>query len=152
MKSKLLIAVLLVLTTNAHAAQPVTKAEAEAFFKRMGELNNSFDEKYVDLYAKDAVITGHKHGTTEKQTLSGAQWQQLISFNLPKAKKRDDRSTFSKTRYEAVGEKMKVSAERYVVRKCNTDPDYYLVLGRQPDGRILITEESFALSVPGLCK
>jgi hypothetical protein len=137
---------------SAAQAQPITQTEAAAFFKRMGELNNNFDEKYADLYAPDAVVTGHKHGTDETTTVTGAQWQQLMLFNLPKAKKRDDRSTFSKARYEPDGDKMKIRAERYVVRKCNTDPDYYLVLGRQPNGRILIVEESFELSVPNLCK
>jgi hypothetical protein len=140
---------------SAHAAaqsQPVTQAEAQAFFKRMGELNMSFDEKYADLYADDASITGRKHDTGETQTVTGAQWKQLMLFNLPKAKKRDDRSSFSKARYEPLGERMKIRAERYVLRKCNTDPDYTLTLGRQPDGRILIVEESFALSVPNLCK
>lgn len=136
----------------AFAAQPITQTEAQAFFKRMGELNMSFDEKYADLYADDAVVTGHKHGTEETTTVTGAQWRQLMLFNLPKAKKRDDRSSFSKARYTPQGERMKINAERTVLRKCNTDPDYYLVLGRQPDGRILIVEESFELSVPNLCK
>lgn len=132
--------------------QPVTQNEAAAFFKRMGELNLKFDEKYAELYADDAVVSGHKHGTDETTTVTGAQWKQLMLFNLAKAKQRDDRSTFSKARYEALGERMKINAERYVMRKCNTDADYYLILGRQPDGRVLIVEESFALSVPGLCK
>jgi hypothetical protein len=147
-----LILVAFTVLANTAQAQPITKVEAEAFFKRMGELNHSFDEKYVDLYAPDATVTGHKHGTDETTVVTGAQWGQLMLFNLPKAKKRDDRSTFSKAHYEPVGDKMKIRAERYVVRKCNTDTDYYLVLGRQPDGHILIVEESFELSTPNLCK
>lgn len=140
------------LSLPALAAKPVSQPEAEAFFKRMGELNMSFDEKYAELYADDAVVTGRKHGTDETTTVTGAQWAQLMLFNLPKAKKRDDRSSFSKARYTPQGERMKINAERYVLRKCNTDPDYYVVLGRQPDGRVLIVEESFALSVPNRCQ
>jgi hypothetical protein len=152
MKSFASLLALALFSVCAHAAKPVTQAEAQAFFKRMGELNMSFDEKYVDLYAHDAVVTGRKHGSEETTTVTGAQWAQLMLFNLPKAKKRDDRSSFSKARYTPQGERMKINAERQVLRKCNTDPDYYVVLGRQPDGRILIVEESFALSVPNLCQ
>lgn len=152
MKSFVSLLALALFSVCAHAAKPVTQAEAQAFFKRMGELNMSFDEKYADLYADNAVVTGRKHGSEETTTVTGAQWAQLMLFNLPKAKKRDDRSSFSKARYTPQGERMKINAERQVLRKCNTDPDYYVVLGRQPDGRILIVEESFALSVPNLCQ
>ena len=152
MKSFISLLALALFSVCAHAAKPVTQAEAQAFFKRMGELNMSFDEKYADLYADDAVVTGRKHGSEETTTVTGANWAQLMLFNLPKAKKRDDRSSFSKARYTPQGERMKINAERQVLRKCNTDPDYYVVLGRQPDGRILIVEESFALSVPNLCQ
>lgn len=152
MKSFVTLLALALFSICAHAAKPVTQAEAEAFFKRMGELNMSFDEKYADLYADNAVVTGRKHGSEETTTVTGAQWAQLMLFNLPKAKKRDDRSSFSKPRYTPQGEHMKISAQRQVLRKCNTDPDYYVVISRQPDGRILIVEESFALSVPNLCQ
>lgn len=152
MKSLVSLLALALLSAPVLAAKPVSQTEAEAFFKRMGEMNMSFDEKYAELYADDAVVTGRKHGTTETTTVTGAQWAQLMLFNLPKAKKRDDRSSFSKARYTPQGERMKINAERYVLRKCNTDPDYYVVLGRQADGRILIVEESFELSVPNRCK
>lgn len=134
------------------AGQPVTKTEAEGFLKRMAQLNHDFDEKYVDLYAADANVTGHKSDSGESRTLTGAQWRQLMLFGWEKAKKRDDRFTLKKVRFEPVGARMKVLAERYVLRKCNTDPDYHLVLGRQPDGQILITEEYFDLSVPNRCR
>lgn len=136
----------------AASAQPVTRAEAAAFLKRMAQLNHDFDTKYVDLYADNAEVTGHKHESGESRTLTGAQWRQLMLFGWEKAKKRDDRFTLKNVRFEPVGPRMLVRADRYVLRKCNTDPDYYLVLGRQPDGRILIVEESFELSVPQRCQ
>jgi hypothetical protein len=152
LKTLPIVALLAFFASSLHAAEPVTKAEAQAFFKRMGELILKSDQKYLELYADDARISGHNHETGETTTATGAQWKQLVALSQLKAKKRDERSSFSKARYTPVDGNMKINAERYAIRKCNTDPDYYLVLGRQPDGRILIVEESFELKIDSLCK
>lgn len=134
----------------ASLAQPVTQAEAAAFFKRMAEMNANFDSRYPELYSPDATVIGHKGD--EKTVVTGAQWQQLLAFGADKAKRNNNKSTFSNMRYEAQGERMKISADRYAVRKCYTDSGYYMIVGRQGNGRLWIEEESFELSPPNQCK
>lgn len=134
----------------ASHAQPVTQAEAAAFFKRMAEMNAKFDSRYPELYSPDATVIGHKGA--EKTVVTGAQWQQLLAFGAEKAKRNNNKSTFSNMRYEAQGERMKISADRYAVRKCYTDSAYYMIVGRQGNGQLWIEEESFELSPPNQCK
>ena len=142
-----LVAALLPLASHA---QPVTQAEAAAFFKRMAEMNAKFDSRYPELYSPDATVIGHKGA--EKTVVTGAQWQQLLAFGAEKAKRNNNKSTFSNMRYEAQGERMKISADRYAVRKCYTDSAYYMIVGRQGNGQLWIEEESFELSPPNQCK
>ena len=131
-------------------AQPVTQEEAASFFKRMTEMNARFDSRYPELYSPEAVVIGHKDG--EKTTVTGAQWQQILALAGEKAKKRNDSSAFKNMRYEQQGERMKISADRYAVRKCYTDRGYYMIVGRQSNGKLWIVEESFELSPPNQCK
>jgi hypothetical protein len=144
-----LCAVLLSFASISHA-QPIKQAEAEAFFKRMAEMNARFDSRYPELYSPEATVIGHKDG--EKTVVTGAQWQQLLSFGAEKAKKRNDKSTFSNMRYTPQGERMKITADRYAVRKCYTDRAYYMIVGRQSNGQLWIEEEFFELSPPDQCK
>ena len=155
MKSALRIAALVAAFlpfASAVQAQPVTQAEAAAFFKRMAEMNAKFDARYPELYSPEATVIGRKQDG-DKTVVTGAQWQQLLTFGAEKAKKRNDSSTFSNMRYEAQGERMKITADRYAVRKCYTDSGYYMIVGRQGKGGPLwIEEESFELSPPNQCK
>src|SRR5262245_40548204 len=99
MKPFAAILVLALSAVSAHAAQPVTKAEAEAFFKRMQAWNLSFDSRYPELYAPEAKITGLHYRDDNDLTVTGAQWQQILALTAAKAKKRNDSSTFSNIRY-----------------------------------------------------
>lgn len=151
---KLLAAILALALSaaSANAAQAVTQAEAEAFFKRMQAWNTSFDSRYPELYSPEAKITGLRYRDDNDLTVTGAQWQQILSFTAAKAKKRNDSSTFSNMRYIPQGERMKITADRYMTRKCNTDKTYYMVLGRQANGQLLIEEETFDVGLDHLCK
>ena len=154
MKSPILVAAVFVAIlpfVGNTQAQPVTKTEAQAFFKRMAEMNSRFDSRYPELYSPEATVIGRKQGS-EPTVVTGAQWQQLLAFGAEKAKKRNDKSTFSNMRYEAQGERMKINADRYAVRKCYTDSGYYMIVGRQNNGHLWIEEESFELSPPNQCK
>lgn len=131
-------------------ARPVTQEEAAAFFKRMTEMNARFDSRYPELYSPEATVIGHKDG--EKTAVTGSQWQQLLVLGAEKAKKNNNKSTFSNMRYEQQGERMKISADRYAVRKCYTDSSYYMIVGRQSNGQLWIEEETFELSPPNQCK
>jgi hypothetical protein len=143
---------LVLCTVSARAAQPVTKAEAEAFFKRMQAWNSSFDSRYPELYSPTAKVTGLHYRDDNDLTVTGAQWQQILSLTAAKAKKRNDSSTFSNMRYTQQDERMKITADRYMTRKCNTDKTYYMVLGRQANGQLLIEEETFDVGLENLCK
>lgn len=150
----------LLLGTSAFAAdaqsqtqpQSVTRAEAETFFKRMQEWNVNFDSRYPELYAADAKVTGLHYSDKGDLTITGAQWQQILTFTAFKAKQRNDSSTFSNIRYAKLGDRMKITADRYMARKCNTDKSYTMVIGRQPDGQVLIEEETFDMGMDNLCK
>ncbi|MDE2599660.1 MAG: hypothetical protein KGL40_08555 [Rhodocyclaceae bacterium] len=137
---------------SAQATKPVTKPEAEAFFKRLQAWNTSFDSRYPELYSPDAKVTGLRYRDESDLTVSGAQWQQILAFTAAKARQRNDSSTFDNIRYAPLGKRIKVTADRYMTRKCNTDKSYFMVLGRQPDGQLLIEEETFDVGLENLCK
>lgn len=150
-----LLALLLALalpTSAALAAQAVTQTEAQTFFKRMQAWNSSFDSRYPELYSPAAKVTGLHYHDDKDLTVTGAQWQQILTFTAAKAKKRNDSSTFSNIRYVPQGERMKITADRYMMRKCNTDKSYTMVLGRQANGQLLIEEEIFDVGLENLCK
>ncbi|HWT54577.1 MAG TPA: hypothetical protein VN066_07195 [Rhodocyclaceae bacterium] len=152
MKTIALIFSLAVCALPAHAAKPVTQSEAEAFFKRLQTWNTSFDSRYPELYSPDAKVTGLHYRDDNDLTVSGAQWQQILSLTAARAKKRNDSSIFRNIHYVPLGERMKITADRYMTRKCNTDKSYYMVLGRQSDGQLLIEEETFDVGLDNLCK
>ncbi|MBX9849925.1 MAG: hypothetical protein K2X64_11570 [Rhodocyclaceae bacterium] len=150
----LLLPVLLALSNNVFA-QAVTQAEAKAFFKQYVALSDAFDDALVDLYAPAASIVGLRredNGDTTKQELTGAQWQQLLGFNMAKAQKRNERSTYSKLRFTPQDKAMKITADRYSIRKCFTDSAYFMVVARRADKRLHIVEESFATHLPDQCR
>ncbi|HTH94274.1 MAG TPA: hypothetical protein VL550_03505 [Rhodocyclaceae bacterium] len=155
MRAVTLVATLL-FGTSAFAAdaqsQAVTRTEAETFFKRMQEWNVNFDSRYPELYAADAKVTGLHYSDKGDLTITGAQWQQILTFTAFKAKQRNDSSTFSNIHYAKIGDRMKITADRYMTRKCNTDKAYTMVVGRQPDGQVLIEEETFDMGMDNLCK
>ncbi|HTJ96446.1 MAG TPA: hypothetical protein VL381_03180, partial [Rhodocyclaceae bacterium] len=156
MKFRSLILTLICLSCSGWTqAKPISKAEGEAFFKQYIALTSAFDPAFTDLYAPSANIIGMKHtdnGEMEKQQVTGAQWKQLVAFNLSKAKKRNDQSTFNNVRYEVIGERLRIRANRYSLLKCYTDKNYYMVIGRQGKGPLLIEEESFEMHLPNNCK
>lgn len=137
---------------SVHATKPVTQSEAEAFFKRLQAWNTSFDSRYPELYSPEAKVTGLHYRDESDLTVSGAQWQQILALTAARAKKRNDSSVFGNIRYVPLGERIKITADRYMTRKCNTDKSYYMVLGRQADGQLLIEEETFDVGLDNLCK
>lgn len=146
-----LLAAFLFCSATAHA-QPVTQDEAAAFFKRLQTWNTSFDSRYPELYSPTAKVTGLRYNDDKDLTVTGAQWQQILTFTASKARKRNDSSTFSNIRYTPQDTRMQITADRYMTRKCNTDKSYTAVLGRQANGQLLIEEEVFDVGLENLCK
>lgn len=137
------------------SAQPVSKDEAARFFAQYVQLSNAFDMRFTEMYAPSARVIGLRHtdsGEKERQELTGAQWKQLVSFNLAKARKRNEQSTFSKIRYELQGEQVRIRALRYSLRKCHTDSSYSMLIGRHAREGLRIEEEIFETHLPSSCK
>jgi len=61
----------------------------------------------------------------------------------PLARAKNDRSTYTSVKFEPFGNQVKISADRYAVRKCYVDPAYYLVIEKQSDSSYTVVEEYF---------
>jgi len=116
----------------------------QTFFEKYVELSDAYDEKVADLYSDSAVIRAYRrypHGLARSMELTGSQWKALLVKAMPLAKAQADRSAYSNIEVSVTGDKAKIKANRYAVRKCYTDTGHYLVVERQPDGAYLIVEE-----------
>jgi hypothetical protein len=118
--------------------------EAKAFFARYAALGDAFDPAVADFYSDEAVIRAFRrypHGLERSMEISGAQWKSLVRKVMPLAKAQNDRSEYRDPRFEKAGDRVKISAKRYSVRKCYWDPSYYMVLEKQRGGSLKIVEE-----------
>jgi ketosteroid isomerase-like protein len=123
---------------------PDLEQEARQFLARYVALGDAYDVAVADLYSDDAVIRSYRrypHGLERSLEMKGAQWKDLIRKVMPLAKAQNDRSEYKEPSF-VVGEgRVRIDAKRYSVRKCYWDPEYYLVVARQPDGSLKIIEE-----------
>jgi hypothetical protein len=125
-------------------AQDVQATEARAFFDQYVALGDAYDSSLAELYAADARIRSTRRypdGQSRTLEMTGTQWKAMIRSVMPLAKAEGDRSDYKKIRIERTGQLMRIKADRYSVRKCYWDYGYYMLIGRQSDGRIRIVEE-----------
>lgn len=118
--------------------------EAKDFFARYVALGNAYDPAVADLYSDEATIRAfrrYSHGLERAMEIPGVKWKALVQKVMPLAKAQNDRSEYKEPRFELTGDKIKISAKRYSVRKCYWDPSYYMVLLKQPNGSLKIVEE-----------
>jgi hypothetical protein len=126
------------------SAQDLQASEARAFFDRYVALSDAYDSSLAELYSDNARIRSARRypdGQSRALEMTGTQWKGMIRSAMPLAKAQGDRSDFKNVRVERAGELMRIQAERYSVRKCYWDRGYYMLIGRQSDGRIRIVEE-----------
>ena len=119
--------------------------EGQRFFDRYVGLGNSYNPSIATLYADSAAIKTIRRypmGQTRSLELTGAQWKDLIQKAMPLAKAQGDRSEFKNARFEAVGDDIRVKADRYSVRKCYWDRAYYMVIRRTAAGLQIVEEYS----------
>ena len=139
---RFLIACFAILFTSAASAAETP----EQFFERFVNLGHRFDPAVIDLYRDTASIQMYRrypHGLERATEMSGVEWKSLIRKMMPLVKEKDDRSIYTNVKVSSAGAKVKITADRYVVRKCYTDNGYYLVIEQQPNGQYGVVEEHF---------
>lgn len=137
------VVALLFMVSGIAAAAPETPEE---FFQRFVETGHRFDPSVANLYADNASIRMYRrypHGLERSMEMSGAEWKVLLHKVMPLARAKNDKSTYTNVRFVSLGGKVKITADRYAVRKCYTDPSYYLFIEKQPDGGYRVIEEYF---------
>ena len=119
--------------------------EGRRFFDRYISLGNSYNPSLATLYADSAAIKTIRRyptGQIRSLELTGTQWKTLLQKAMPLAKAQGDRSEFKNVRLEAVGDDIRVKADRYSVRKCYWDRGYYMLVRRTAAGLRIVEEYS----------
>jgi hypothetical protein len=143
LKRPVILAVLgiaLVVIGTSHA---LDVHEGQRFFDRYVALGDSFNPSLATLYADSATIKSTRRyptGQIRSIELTGTQWKNLIEKAMPLAKAQGDRSEFKNVRLEAIGDDIRVKADRYSVRKCYWDRGYYMVIRRTATGPQIVEE------------
>jgi hypothetical protein len=135
-----LLGVALGATTASHALE---LQEGQRLFDRYVALGDSFNPSIATLYADSATIKSTRRyptGQVRSLELTGTQWKDLVQKAMPLAKAQGDRSEFKNVRVEAVGDDIRVKADRYSVRKCYWDHRYYMVIRRTAAGLQIVEE------------
>ncbi len=135
---------LTVIATCSQAA--TTPAEGRKFFDGYMQLNDAFDPAVADLYtdaSKVKALRRYPGGMDRVIEIAGAQWRSLLVSSMPLAKAKGDLSRFTNIRAEAEGDRVRVTADRYSVLKCYTDKNYYMLVAKDPTGRLYVAEEYF---------
>jgi hypothetical protein len=128
----------------ASSADPGLEQEAKDFLARYVALGDAYDSALADLYSDDAVIRAYRrypHGLERAMEMKGVQWKELVRKAMPLAKAQNDRSEYKEPQFVIGDGKAKITARRYSVRKCYWDPEYYMIVAKQPDGSLKIIEE-----------
>lgn len=127
---------------------------AEAFFERYVALGNAFDASVAELCADDARIWSRKvdpHGTEQTIEVSGQEWKALIQRAMPIARQVDDRNIYTNVRIARKGHGYRIEADRYSMRKCYSDPDYFMRIAPDEKGELRIVEESLRIQPESEC-
>jgi hypothetical protein len=140
-----LVVLLLALGPAAEAADGAPSEEdAGKFFARYVALSDAFDPAVAELYADRAVIRSvrrYPHGLERAIELGGVEWKAMVLKAMPLAKAHNDRSQFKDPSFQPQAGGIKISAQRYSLRKCYLDPNYYMVVARSATGGLEIIEE-----------
>ena len=145
LKRSVILAALGIALGVIEASHALDLQEGRRFFDRYVALGNSYNPSLATLYADSAAIkTTRRYPTGQIRSLelTGAQWKTLIQKAMPLARAQGDRSEFKNVRFEAVGDDIRVRADRYSVRKCYWDRAYYMVVRRVAEGLQIVEEYS----------
>lgn len=142
-KSKLVAVLASLAITMLAWAQDSNIDAAKQLFAQYAALENAFDPGVADLYADEAFIKKTRSmpmGEPQDVTVPALKYKTLLRQNIPMAKARGDRSTYSNVTYTPEGEFVRIDALRFSELKKLTTP-ISLVVGRSPGGKWLIYEE-----------
>ena len=138
------VSIVFLIFLSAFSGSSAANNTAETFFEKYIELGEKFSTSVADLYrdsAKIHVYRNYPHGLERAMELTGTQWKSLITKAMPVAKAQNDKSTFSNIVITKKGNKYRIKADRYSVRKCYTDKGYYMVVQKNTAGNFGIIEE-----------
>lgn len=129
----------------------------EQFFARFVSLGQRFDPAVAELYEDHASVRMYRrypHGLERSGEMTGVEWKALVRKVMPLAQAKDDRSTYTHVKVSSLstGARVKIKADRHVVRKCYTDAGYYVVIERRANGDFGVVEEYFESEARPDCK
>lgn len=157
MLKKITVAVLITagLAFNAHAVS--NNKEYVDFFNKYDALNKAFDPAALDLYADDAKIYSTQifpDGTENKMTMPISKIKALKNDAMNYAKQVGDIDQYSNIVIHGQGKDtgVKITADRYSLRKCVTDHSFYLIVKKNSQGNLVITESGAESPVESQCK
>lgn len=110
------------------------------------QLNDAFDPEVANLYtdaSKIKALRRYPGGADRVIEIAGAQWRSMLVSSMPLAKSKGDLSRFTNIRVESEGDRVRVTADRYSALKCYTDKNYYMLVAKDPTGRLYVAEEYF---------
>ena len=145
LKHAVILAVIGIALGAIETSHALDLQEGRRFFDRYIALGNSYNPSLATLYADSAAIkTTRRYPTGQIRSLelTGTQWKTLLQKAMPLAKAQGDRSEFKNVRFEAIGDDIRVKADRYSVRKCYWDRAYYMVVRRTAAGLQIVEEYS----------
>jgi len=107
-------------------------------------LGDQFDPAVAELYEDEAEILGavvSLDGFKKRFAYEGWQWKKSIKKVMPRAKAENFKSTYSNITVTKLKTTYQIKADRYSVKKCYTDNEYYMIIKPKNDGGFGIVKE-----------
>jgi hypothetical protein len=137
----------------ANAVNP--DKEFADFFAQYEKLSNAYDLTVLDLYADNAKIIFNgksTDGIEHRMSMTGKQLKTMLLENWENLRSMNDRSTFSQVEINRNGDSARITASRYSYLKCTIDNKYYMIVSRDRDKKLYISEEFAEVQANSICK
>lgn len=147
--------VAMLLSLNAHAVS--TQKEYMDFFNKYDALNRTFDPAAFDLYADNAkfyMTQKLPDGSESRVSMPISNVKALKNDAMNYAKQVGDIDQYSNVviKDQGDGAGVKITADRYSLRKCVTDHSFYLLVKKNSEGQLLISEAGAEIPFESQCK
>lgn len=143
-----------VLSFNAYAVS--NNKEYMDFFNKYDALNKAYNPEVFDLYANNAKFFMSQmlpDGTETKIAMPVSKLKTLKIDAMNYAKQVGDIDQYSNIKVENENGQVKITADRYSLRKCVTDHSFYLIVNKKNSaGEIQIIEAGAEIPVESQCK
>lgn len=134
-----------------HNADPES---AKIFFQQYTQWLDKHNPSIVELYSDSAEVSvarRYPEKLDKAVTIKGSQWKSIFSRSMAKGDQSPDQYTYSNIEISTNNTKAKITANRYVILSCYTDPEYYMVINKESDGSYKIIEEYFEVQPMSFC-